>query len=372
MFVTDASNLLPTKAGGRRRHDRRRHRRGRGAARAAATRHRQPGDRNDPRCPRQPGAVRHRSGRRVRLGDRRARDGRSDADRPPRRDDHVAAGGLDGRGRLRHGARRVGERGALRVGAQRRARRVPARPTSASTSPNFRVTGGTCRRGVIVPAGGGCTVYLVFNPTEPIVFAGALTVSELGDDPISVTASMRGVGGEPTLQANPPGLDLHSSVVNGIGDRRTLDVRNVSFLPTSIASIRLGGNNPDDFAVVGQSCTNRALNPDASCSVEVEFRPRASGRRSALVLLQTPTGEYTSAIVSGEASYAPTIAVASPSVAGRRRARHRRVGLPGEQRHRLALRRRHPSVRHRHHQRRAASSSSRSRSPSPRAPVNGC
>jgi hypothetical protein len=186
--------------------------------------------------------------------------------------------------------------------------------TVTSTSPNFRVTGGTCRRGVVVPAGGGCTVYLVFHATKPIVFAGALTVSEVGDDPIAVTASLRGVGGEPTLQANPPGLDLHSSVVNGIGDRRTLAVRNVSFLPTAVASIRLGGNNPDDFAVVGQSCTNRALNPDASCSVEVEFRPLAAGRRSALVLLQTPTGEYTSAIVSGEASYAPEVGVASPSV----------------------------------------------------------
>ena len=54
-----------------------------------------------------------------------------------------------------------------------------------------------------------------------------------------------------------------------------------------------------DFAVVGQSCTNRALNPDASCSVEIEFRPVASGRSSALVMLQRPTGEYTSAIVSG-------------------------------------------------------------------------
>ena len=226
------------------------------------------------------------------------------------------------------------------------------RPTDVtSSSPNFRVTGGTCRRGVIVPAGGGCTVYLVFNATEPIVFAGNLTVSEVGDEPISVTSSLRGVGGEPTLEANPPGLDLHSSVVNGIGDRRTLDVRNVSFLPTSIASIRLGGNNPDDFAVVGQSCTNRALNPDASCSVEVEFRPLASGRRSALVLLQTPTGEYTSAIVSGEASYAPADRGRRTVGRGRWRARHRRIGLPGEQRHRPALRRRDPPVRDRHDQR---------------------
>ena len=163
------------------------------------------------------------------------------------------------------------------IGAQRRAGRVPAHRRRrarrrTSRSPAARAGAASSSR----PAA-ACTVYLVFNPTEPIVFAGTLTVSEVGDEPISVTSSLRGVGGEPTLQANPPGLDLHSSVVNGIGDRRTLDVRNVSFLPTSIASIRLGGNNPDDFAVVGQSCTNRALNPDASCSVEVEFRPRASG-----------------------------------------------------------------------------------------------
>ncbi|MGH9134055.1 MAG: choice-of-anchor D domain-containing protein, partial [Ilumatobacteraceae bacterium] len=183
-----------------------------------------------------------------------------------------------------------------------------------STSPNFRITGGTCKRGVIVPAGGGCTVYLVFNPTEPILFAGALTVAEEGDDPIEISTSLRGVGGEPTLRINPPGLDLQRGVVNSAGGRRTLDVENVSFLSTSIASIRLEGNNPDDFAVVGESCTNRALNPDASCSVEVEFRPIASGRRSALVVLRTPTGEYASAIVSGEARYAPQIGVASPSV----------------------------------------------------------
>ncbi len=187
-------------------------------------------------------------------------------------------------------------------------------PPAGTTTPRRHVPPVTRKFGdVVVPAGGGCTVYLVFNPTEPILFAGALTVSEVGGDPITVTSSVRGVGGEPTLSANPPGLDLHSAVVNGIGDRRTLDVRNISFLPTSITAIRLGGNNPADFAVVGQSCTNRALNPEASCSVEVEFRPQAAGRRSALVLLETPTG-YTSAIVSGEATYAPRIEVSAPSV----------------------------------------------------------
>jgi hypothetical protein len=184
----------------------------------------------------------------------------------------------------------------------------------SSTSPNFRVTGGTCRHGVVVPAGGSCAVYVVFNPTEPIEFRGALTVAEAGADGLSVTASIRGVGGEPTLHANPPGIDLDDGVVNGTGGRKTIDVQNVSFLPTSIASIRVEGNHPDDFAVIGQSCTNRALNPNATCSIELEFRPKGGGRRSALVVVRTPTGEYTTAIVSGAARYEPRVEVVTPSV----------------------------------------------------------
>ena len=77
VFVTDAIEPVAHEGRWRRCDDRRRHRRRRGAARTAATRHRQPGDRHDPRRPRQPGPVRHRPGGRVRLGDRRAGDGRA-------------------------------------------------------------------------------------------------------------------------------------------------------------------------------------------------------------------------------------------------------------------------------------------------------
>jgi hypothetical protein len=85
-----------------------------------------------------------------------------------------------------------------------------------------------------------------------------------------------------------------------------IDIDNIGFLPTSVGRIVLGGSHPDDFEIQGQSCTNRALNPNASCAVEVEFRPKGVGYRNALLLVSTPTGQYTSAVLGGFARYSPT------------------------------------------------------------------
>jgi Tol biopolymer transport system component len=178
----------------------------------------------------------------------------------------------------------------------------------SSSSPNFRVTGGgTCQPGAVVPAGGTCTVYLTFNPTAPTAFEGTITVAERGHEAVSVSTQVRGTGGEPMLQPVPPGLDLEGGVVGGEGTRRTIDIENVAFAPTSVSSIRVVGTNPDDFAVVGESCTNRALNPSATCTIEIEFRPTAAGRRTAVVQVGTPGGPYTAAIVAGTGRFQPTV-----------------------------------------------------------------
>jgi hypothetical protein len=187
--------------------------------------------------------------------------------------------------------------------------------TVTSSSRNFKITeGGTCRPGAVVPSGSSCTVFLTFNPTAPSTFRGTLTVAEAVFGGVSVSTTVEGVGGEPTLQVDPPGLDLDVGIVGSPGARRTIDVRNVSFAPTSVSSIRVVGANADDFSIVSQSCTNRALNPSVTCSVEVQFTPTAFGRRSALVQIGTPSGAYTAAIVSGEGRYVPSFETSATSV----------------------------------------------------------
>ena len=49
-----------------------------------------------------------------------------------------------------------------------------------SSSPNFKITGGTCFRGIIVAAGAKCTINLTFNPTEPRAFEATLSVRGVG------------------------------------------------------------------------------------------------------------------------------------------------------------------------------------------------
>ncbi len=179
-------------------------------------------------------------------------------------------------------------------------------PTDVTVSPGFAITGGTCTRGVIVAAGTSCSVNLTFTPTAVRGYTGTLTVTGIGPNAPSVSTTIRGAAGDPTLLANPGGIDVDPGTVGGKGGRVAVDITNIGFLPTSVARIELGGAHPDDFEIITQSCTNRALNPDASCTIEVEFGPTGPGYRSALLLVTTPIGQYTSAVLGGFARFAPT------------------------------------------------------------------
>jgi len=174
----------------------------------------------------------------------------------------------------------------------------------------FKVTGGTCTRGIIVAAGSFCSVKLTFSPTDPRGYAAELTVRGFGADAPSVSAPVRGAAGDPTLLATPGGVDFAPGTVGEVAGRVAVSIENVSFLPTQVRSVALQGHNPDDFAVVSQACTGRALNANATCAVEVEFRPRAPGYRSALLVATTTAGQYTAAVLGGYARYTPTFGVA--------------------------------------------------------------
>jgi hypothetical protein len=190
-------------------------------------------------------------------------------------------------------------------------------PVEVSVSSRFRITGGTCVRGIIVAAGQSCSVQLTFLPSAPQGFSGTLTVRGNGPGAPSVSASVRGAAGEPTLLADPGGVDLPHSVVGEFGGRVAVDIGNTGFVPTSVARLSIGGASPDDFRIVDQNCTGRALNPDASCAVEIEFRPTGAGFRSALLIATAgaganpaTNGAYTAAVLGGFARYEPSLSVA--------------------------------------------------------------
>ena len=128
---------------------------------------------------------------------------------------------------------------------------------------------------------------------------------EEGFQAVSVSNTVRGAGGDPMLRTNPAGQALGSIVVGQSGPEFLFDVENISLLPTSAASVRVVGPNPEDFVVSSNSCAGRSLNPRSTCSIGVTFAPTASGQRSAVIEVATPTGQYTVMVPDGEGRYEP-------------------------------------------------------------------
>lgn len=187
-------------------------------------------------------------------------------------------------------------------------------PTLVIVDAPFRVTGGTCAKGILVAAGSTCSVHVTFTPPAVQGYQGTLTVSGTGGNAPTVTSVVRGAAGEPILLAEPGGVDLDAGIIGGAGGRVAIDVSNIAFFPTEVRQLVMGGAHPDDFVIVEESCLRRALNPDASCAVEIEFRPTDIGYRNALLVAITAGGEYTSAFVGGYASYEPTFDVTAETV----------------------------------------------------------
>jgi hypothetical protein len=191
---------------------------------------------------------------------------------------------------------------------------VPAKVSVTGRQFTINSEGSTCALGVAVPPGGNCTVKVTFVPSAPGPTSATLTVAEEGFQAGSVSSKLMGAGGEPTLRTAAGGA-LGSVVVGATSNEFLFDIQNISLAPTSIKSVTVRGTNAADFTVSSNNCVNRPLNPRATCSVGVTFTPTSSGHRTALIEIVPANGQYTTAVLEGDASYAPTLEFAAVEVA---------------------------------------------------------
>lgn len=173
----------------------------------------------------------------------------------------------------------------------------------------------TCLIGTLVPAGSDCKVQFTFTPSSSAAVNATLTIAEEGFEAVSVSSTLSGGGGEPTLQLYPGGADIPGQTMVGQSASEFLfDVGNISFFPTSIDRIDVKGAHASDFTVTSNNCAFRPLNPRANCAIGITFTPSASGRRTALIEVSTPEGQSTSVIIAGDAVFAPELATFEPEV----------------------------------------------------------
>ncbi|HEV8572900.1 MAG TPA: hypothetical protein VGR49_07635 [Actinomycetota bacterium] len=88
---------------------------------------------------------------------------------------------------------------------------------------------------------------------------------------------------QPTVQIDPIPIQFDTRIVTTTSPEQLVSVANEGDGPVTIASIDvLGPGNPGDFIIHTDGCSNVRLHPEEECFVGVQFRPKASGVRSAL------------------------------------------------------------------------------------------
>jgi len=130
----------------------------------------------------------------------------------------------------------------------------------------------------------GCTIAVIFTPQGPGVRKGSLVVT---DDAAAApgsqdTVRLNGFGYQPIASLSASTLTPSANVGNAAGPQ-TVVVTNTGDGSLSIRVIRLGGPAAAEYSQ-SSNCI-RTLTPGASCTITVNFSPRAYGARNATLTL---------------------------------------------------------------------------------------
>jgi hypothetical protein len=126
--------------------------------------------------------------------------------------------------------------------------------------------------GTSIPANGSCAVNVTFSPTAAGARSGTLTINAGG---VTNTVSLSGTGTAPgpVLNANPGGLSFAATVVGSTTAAQAVTVTNSGTSTATVSGITVSG----DYSQTN-NCTTIAVN--ASCTVNVTFKPTAGGSRT--------------------------------------------------------------------------------------------
>ncbi|WP_238946493.1 choice-of-anchor D domain-containing protein [Vandammella animalimorsus] len=154
----------------------------------------------------------------------------------------------------------------------------------AVSGPFEIAAGGTCTAGANIAAGGNCTINVVFKPTTAGPANGALSIAHNAAGSPS-TVALRGVGQAapaPTAQVSVGHWEFGVIAVGNESAPTTITFTNSGTAALTLAGPpSLAGPNAAAFVLDVGTCNVATLAPGASCTVQVRFKPTATGLQEA-------------------------------------------------------------------------------------------
>ncbi|MEO5932680.1 MAG: choice-of-anchor D domain-containing protein, partial [Duganella sp.] len=147
-------------------------------------------------------------------------------------------------------------------------------------------------------------------------FSGKFSAAELAD--LAAFIGNPNVAASPAASLAPASLAFSGTSIGQTSGPLSTTLSSTGNVALNIGNISLGGAAAGDYALAGGTCANgAAVAAGANCTVQVNFRPTASGARAAtLTITHNATGGGSTVALSGTGNATPqaTIALSAPSV----------------------------------------------------------
>jgi hypothetical protein len=161
----------------------------------------------------------------------------------------------------------------------------------SGTNPgDFQVVSNSCSS---LAAAATCNVGFRFTPTVTGTRTASLTFTDTASgSPQSIPVQGTGTSTTPpasTITFSPASWGFSVHPVGEASGNGQISVKNTGGSAVTFASVAFGGANPGDFQVVSNSCSS--LTVGATCAVAFNFKPTATGARTAaLTFTDTAVG----------------------------------------------------------------------------------
>ncbi len=136
-----------------------------------------------------------------------------------------------------------------------------------------------------VAAGASCSIDVSFEPTVKGTRTGTLTITgNAANSPQTVALTGTGT----VVELSPTSVNFGNQAVGTTSPPQTVTLTNVGTVPLRIVGIGVDGSDFADFPEA-TNCPS-SLAAEASCAINVRFRPRATGTRRASVVVSDDGG----------------------------------------------------------------------------------
>lgn len=174
-----------------------------------------------------------------------------------------------------------------------------------------------------------CSVQVNFNPNDATTYEAQLRAGSEGGT--GFTADLSGEGGRARIGPVSDPTSFGATAVGSPGVTRTIEVVNSGNYPGGAFIAIVAGGAVGSFHLLDENCTGIPLDPEATCTLLVNFQPLSTGVKTARLGLFGDSDGGSQITLTGIGTEAESAAAGSPNASGlfpqasgKRRVKHRR------------------------------------------------